>query len=152
MASLRRIGIDQCDVKPWMYATLRSQNEPAEIVSMPTPDGTIMVRTKVGDPTTMKEVWLDEVAAFDPKDRRQIGRKYGDNNQYGQVTYLDPRLNGKFKLRTFPGLVFRIRPDCDGLICHDGEVVVQSHNGPNGEWLDFIREQQAEVLRYLDRP
>ncbi len=86
---------------------------------------------------------------------RVIGRKYGDQNQYGYITYLDPRLNDTFHCRAFPTLLLRIHPWCDGLICADGEVVVQSQNGPIDEvtgertWYDFCREQQETVLRCL---
>jgi hypothetical protein len=79
------------------------------------------------------------------KQARVIGPVY----KKGPTTTLDPRLEGTFKLSSFPGTEFRIHPNCDGLICHDGEVVVQSHNGPDGGWLDFIREQQSRVLAYL---
>ncbi len=85
---------------------------------------------------------------------RVIGRKYGDKLQYGCITYLDPRLAGTFYCRAFPTLPLRIHPSCDGLICADGEVVVQSQNGPptplNGPtWQDFCREQQSVVLGCL---
>lgn len=85
---------------------------------------------------------------------RRIGGKYGPDNTYGTLTILDPRLNGLFRTWSFPGILFRIHPGCDGLICHDGEVVVQSLNGPvddSGQptWVDFIREQQDVVLSVL---
>ena len=74
-------------------------------------------------------------------------RRIGGLYKGGPVTDLDVRLFGTFGLSSFPGLVFRVHPDCDGLICADGEIVVQVGRG--GEWLDFIREQQSAVLRYV---
>jgi hypothetical protein len=81
---------------------------------------------------------------------RIIGRKYGPNLQYGEQTELIPELEGTFGLSTFPDLTFRVHPQCDGLICRDNEVVVQSKNGPpERPWLDFIREDQHKVFLYV---
>ena len=62
----------------------------------------------------------------------------------GPQTTIDPRLSGEFLLTNWPGLTFRIHPQMDWLICHDWEVV--THVLRNGEWLDFVRCQQYEVL------
>lgn len=78
--------------------------------------------------------------------KRVIGRKYGDNKEHGTMTILDPKLEGTFGLDTFPGGTFRVHPQCDGLICHDGEVVLQVDWRKGDGWQDFIREQQAKVL------
>lgn len=80
---------------------------------------------------------------------RTIGKKYGPNNEYGCLTVLDPRLEGTFRVRAFPDIEMRVHPNCDGLICHDGEVVVQSKNGPDDSWCDFAREQQSKVIECL---
>lgn len=78
--------------------------------------------------------------------RWQIGGAYA----HSPMTLVDPRLNGEFRLRSFPDIIFRIHPNCGSLICAHGEVVVQSKNGPeNDPWLDFAREQQDRVLSLL---
>ncbi len=73
----QRAGKDMDPVKPWNWATMPLRAEPVEILSYPVPaegDGlaivesraTIMVRLTVGDPTTLKEVALQAIAAFSP--------------------------------------------------------------------------------------
>lgn len=70
MSLLQRPGIDQDPVKPWQWATMPLRPDPVEIASYPIPneDGqdTIMVRLKVGDPTSIREVPLRQVACFSP--------------------------------------------------------------------------------------
>ncbi len=73
---IQRQGIDHDPIRPLMWATMVGQSEPVEILSYPVPhDGsleidlekaTIMVRTTVGDPTTLREVSLRSVACFTP--------------------------------------------------------------------------------------
>lgn len=67
---MMRTGIDHDPVIPWNWASLIGQNDPVEIVSYPIPNlgkiPTIMVRLKVGDPTSIKEVPMKAIAAFAP--------------------------------------------------------------------------------------
>lgn len=63
------------------------------------------------------------------------------------TTKIDERLRTEFKLRNWPGKYFRLHPSWESLICNDGEVVIQVER--DGEWLDFARSQQSEVLSYF---
>ena len=64
MTQLIRPGIDQDPVKPWNYATT-PLGAIVEILSYPCEDK-IMIRTTPGDPTTLTEVPLNQIAAFSP--------------------------------------------------------------------------------------
>lgn len=66
MSVVHRAGIDHDPVKPWNWATIAGRTDPVEIVSYPTPEGTVMVRMVVGDPTSLREVPLSAIAAFAP--------------------------------------------------------------------------------------
>ena len=75
MNPIQRIGIDHDPVVPWNWASLPFREAPVEICSWPIPhplkavadeDATIMVRMTVGDPTSIKEVPLKLIAAFEP--------------------------------------------------------------------------------------
>lgn len=66
MTMLKRKGIDHDYVKPWNWATMACRDKPVEILSFPTPENTIMVRMTIGDPTTLREVPLNRIAAFSP--------------------------------------------------------------------------------------
>ena len=70
-ALMKRPGIDHDPVKPWNWATMAGRPDPVEILSYPDPDGTIMVRTTVGDPTTLVEVPVKDIAAFSPDRHEQ---------------------------------------------------------------------------------
>lgn len=72
----QRPGKDHDPVVPWVWADSPLRSDPLEVVSYPIPaegDGlaivesraTIMVRTTVGDPTTIREVPLRLIACFD---------------------------------------------------------------------------------------
>lgn len=75
MALLIRPGIDHDPIRPWVWADCLMQSDPLEVVSYPIPHAdangdiddraTIMVRTRVGDPTSIKEVLLKRIACFD---------------------------------------------------------------------------------------
>lgn len=86
MNEIRREGIDHDPVKPWQWGTLPLRGDPVEIVSYPIPnegsEDTIMVRMKVGDPTSIKEIPFKAVACFAP-DRHEWflrpRRYYSDN-------------------------------------------------------------------------
>ena len=74
------------EIKPWMWATLPFRSDPVEIVSYPCPqdgdDDIVMVRMKVGDPTSIEAVPAKSVAAFDPSSHEwscRPRRRYGDN-------------------------------------------------------------------------
>ena len=89
---LQRRGTDADPVKPWQWATLAGLQDPVEIVSYPIPAqgmgtvidrrATIMVRLRVGDPTSIREVRLCHIACFSP-DRHEWHyrpkRYYSDN-------------------------------------------------------------------------
>jgi len=73
-------------IKPWQWASLPCKAKPVEIVSYPFPreDGTegVMVRMKVGDPTSIREVPARLVAAFEPDRHEDFYREkvyYSDN-------------------------------------------------------------------------
>jgi hypothetical protein len=55
-------------VKPWNWATLPGCTDPVEIVSYPFPDEllgeAVMVRTRIGDPTSLRKVPLRDVEGF----------------------------------------------------------------------------------------
>ena len=80
---MRRPGIDHDEVKPWNWATLVARTDPVEIVSYPCPvEGTIVIRMKVGDPTSIRTVPVRAIAAFTPDRHEWITRPrryYGDN-------------------------------------------------------------------------
>ncbi len=83
MNEVLRKGIDHDSVKPWNWATIVMRSDPVEIVSYPTPDETVMVRMKVGDPTSIKEVPLKAIAAFSPDRHEWNSRErvyYGDSD------------------------------------------------------------------------
>jgi hypothetical protein len=64
---LKRPGIDHDAVKPGNLGTLPLRSAPVEIVSLPCPvTQSVMVRMIVGDPTTLQEVPLNQIAAFAP--------------------------------------------------------------------------------------
>ena len=88
---IQRLGIDHDPVRPWQWADMPLRSDPVEIVSYPIPakgraeidrDATIMVRMRVGDPTSIREVPFRLVACFAP-DRHEwfyrTKRYYGDN-------------------------------------------------------------------------
>jgi len=71
---IQREGIDHDPVRPWMLATL-PLGQIVEILSYPIPaqgkdvidrDATIMVRMKVDDPTTLREIPFRLTACFNP--------------------------------------------------------------------------------------
>lgn len=71
---LLRPGTDHDPVVPWAWGSLPFRSRPVEVVSFPVParadgiiddDATLMIRTCVGDPTTLLEVPLKHVACFD---------------------------------------------------------------------------------------
>ncbi len=70
MSVLQRAGKDHDPVKPYNWATVSGRSLPVEIISMPTPEDTVMIR-EINDPTTMREVPLSQVAAFAP-DRHEL--------------------------------------------------------------------------------
>lgn len=89
---LLRPRTDMDPVVPWVWGDLPLRHDPVEVVSYPIPAGqdgviddraTIMVRMKVGDPTSIKEVLLRHLACFD-KTRHQDWYKpklnYGDGD------------------------------------------------------------------------
>lgn len=66
MSVVQRTGIDACPLMPWKWATwVKQLGYPVEILSYPTPD-TIMIRRQPGNPTTLVEVPISEIAAFEP--------------------------------------------------------------------------------------
>ena len=75
------------ELKPWLWATYAEQNEPVELVSYAIPNEgqpeTIMIRTKVGDPTSLIEVLVsDLIETFPPDQHIWINREklnYSDN-------------------------------------------------------------------------
>lgn len=89
----QRPGKDHDPVAPWVWADALFQSAPLEVVSYPIPaegDGlaiverraTIMVRTTVGDPTSIREVPLRLISCFDPSRHEwwyRPKRYYGDN-------------------------------------------------------------------------
>jgi hypothetical protein len=71
---LQRPGLDHDPIKPGMLATLLRHGE-VEVMSYPIPAGagalidrhaTLMVRTTIGDPTTLKEVPIKAEFTFIP--------------------------------------------------------------------------------------
>lgn len=78
----QRPGIDHDPIQPWMWATMVGYAGPVEVLSYPIPHedagaviddrATIMVRTIIGDPTTLVEVPLRRVACFN-KNRHELG-------------------------------------------------------------------------------
>ncbi len=80
---MKRPGIDHDEVKPWNWATIILRSDPVEIVSYPCPvDGTIVIRMKVGDPTSIRTVPVKAIAAFSPDRHEWAARPrqfYGDN-------------------------------------------------------------------------
>ena len=87
----RRPGIDHDPVKPWQWGDIALKTDPVEIVSYPIPaagrqeidcDATIMVRMRVGDPTSICEVSLRLVSCFAPDRHEWYYRpkqRYSDN-------------------------------------------------------------------------
>lgn len=75
MNLIQREGIDRDPVKPYQWATLPLGHR-VEIMSYPVPadgesgiidrDATIMIRTMIGDPTSLREVPFRNVAVFHP--------------------------------------------------------------------------------------
>lgn len=71
----QRPGKDHDPIRPFMWATMVGQEDPVQVLSYPIPAGqdgvideataTIMVRTQVGDPGSLREVPLRAVACFD---------------------------------------------------------------------------------------
>ena len=107
-------------------------------------DGSYTVSAPADYPVPLVKVrWYNIKAVNGVPCRKVIGGLY----RGGPTTVLDPRLGDTFKLWNWPGQLFRVHPDCGGLICYDGEVVVQARRGD--AWLDFVREQQSKVLSYL---
>jgi hypothetical protein len=95
MKTVTRQGIDHDPVKPWNWATFGIEGDPVEIVSYPIPADdidcthqrgrcrcTVMVRRKVGDPTSLREVPLRLIAAFSPDRHEWIlrERRYDSDN------------------------------------------------------------------------
>jgi len=101
MSLLQRPGIDHDPVKPWQWGTL-PLGQVVEVVSYPIPPDpgkpqkplgglhrglglegyTLMVRMKPGDPTSIREVPLHQVACFSPDRHEWYERErvyYGDN-------------------------------------------------------------------------
>lgn len=80
---MKRPGIDHDEVKPWNWATIGIRSDPVEIVSFPCPvEETIVVRMKVGDPTSIRTVPVKMIAAFTPSRHEwfyRARRSYGDN-------------------------------------------------------------------------
>ncbi len=70
-------------------------------------------------------------------------------SKWNGQTEVDPMIQGEFRLSSYPAGRFRLHPRAGGLICKDGEVVIQVDWGKGDGWQDFIREQQAVVLRYV---
>ena len=71
---LQRPGLDHDPIKPGMFATLLRHGE-VEVMSYPIPaeagalidrHATLMVRTTIGDPTTLKEIPLKALAVYEP--------------------------------------------------------------------------------------
>ena len=92
MALIKRPGIDHDPIRPWVWADTPFRSDPMEVVSYPIPAegsngeiddrATIMVRMTVGDPTSIREVPLKQIACFSP-DRHEWWYRpkhyYGDN-------------------------------------------------------------------------
>jgi hypothetical protein len=80
---LLRPGIDHDPVAPWVWGSYKMR-EPIEVMSFACParpdgiiddEATLMIRTTPGDPTTLIEVPLKDVACFD-RSRHQDDKKY----------------------------------------------------------------------------
>ena len=80
---MKRPGLDHDEVKPWNWATIVCRSDPVEIVSYPCPvEETIVIRMKVGDPTSIRTVPVKAIAAFSPDRHEWITRprtEYSDN-------------------------------------------------------------------------
>lgn len=73
--STQRGGKDACPLMPWKWASwIKQLGYPVEILSYPTPEDTIMIRRQPGNPTTLIEVPLSEIAAFEPSSHQDFYR------------------------------------------------------------------------------
>ncbi len=81
MPLMQRPGIDHDPIKPFQWATY-GIGHLVEILSYPIKhpyceEDTIMIRTTVGDPTTLREVPLRRVAVFSPDRHEDFGKYPG---------------------------------------------------------------------------
>lgn len=83
--SVAIFGSISSNCSPWEWALyfdkLHPQEDPVEIVSMPTPDGTVMIRTMPGDPTSAKEVAVNQLKVIDKKSHPWWGRARWHNGK-----------------------------------------------------------------------
>jgi len=79
----QRQGIDKVPVAPWAWATLAGQTDPVEVVSFPIPaegqcnidaNASVVVRIKVGEPGSLRQVRLEDIACFDKEDHEWDNR------------------------------------------------------------------------------
>lgn len=84
MSAIQRKGRDHDPVHPWVWATVPLKSEPVEILSYPIPHkdsggiiddkATIMIRTRIGDPASIREIPFKLTACFHPS---RMGGKIG---------------------------------------------------------------------------
>jgi hypothetical protein len=90
-------------IKPWVWCDMVGSDTPREVVSYPQPaegangiidrDATIMVRMRVGDPTSIKQVPLRAISCFDRTRHEwwyRPKRYYGSNPTAFVFTDEDP--------------------------------------------------------------